>query len=193
MLDIDIPSVLMDENLSTWSNQWTSPVDTTSSDPGQFGDGRGEVIPSCDGTDFRQYERRVRLFESNARVASESWAGKLLERLEGRALDSTAGRQDLETPNGVWEFARSLEDANIEPIEVFRRGRVMDDFVHDFERQPGEEIKEVEPLRDATLTAIPQARALRGGVPLHQKQSGAYSAQVVEGQDEEDEGDPRGK
>ena len=32
-----------------------------------------------------------------------------------------------------------------------------------------------------------QARTLRGSVPLHQKQSGAYSAQVVEAQDEEDE------
>ena len=65
----------------------------------------------------------------------------------------------------------------------------MDDVVCNFVRQPSEEIKEYEPLRDATFTAIPQARALRGGVPLHQKQSGAYSAQVVEGQDEEDEGE----
>ena len=37
-----------------WSNQWKSPVDTMSSDPRQYGDGRGEVIPSFDGTDFRQ-------------------------------------------------------------------------------------------------------------------------------------------
>ena len=27
-----------------------------------YGGGRGEVIPSFDGTDFRQYERWVRLF-----------------------------------------------------------------------------------------------------------------------------------
>ena len=39
------------------------------------------------------------------------------------------------------------------------------------------------------LTAIPRAGALRGGVPLHRKQSGAYSAQVVEAPDEEDEGE----
>ena len=112
---------------------------------------------------------------------------------------------------------------------MFRRGRIADDFVYDFERQPGEEIRdydtrfnillrrfeavaessdlgtrvleegqfvhekqsqivraamsryEYEPLRDAML-------ALReGGVPLHRKQSGAYSAQLVEAQDEEDE------
>ena len=46
---------------------------------------------------------------------------------------------------------------------------------------------EYEPLRDAMLTAILRAGALRGSVPLHRKKSGAYSAQVVEAQDEEDE------
>ena len=46
---------------------------------------------------------------------------------------------------------------------------------------------EYEPLRDAMLTAILRAGALRGSVPLHRKQSGAYTAQVVEGQDEENE------
>ena len=51
--------------------QWNSPVDTTSSDPRKYADGRGEVIPSFDGTDFRQYERRVRLFVSHTRVAPE--------------------------------------------------------------------------------------------------------------------------
>ena len=37
------------------------------------------------------------------------------------------------------------------------------------------------------LTAVPRAGALRGSVPWHRKQLGAYSAQVVEAQDEEDE------
>ena len=38
------------------------PVDTTSTVPRQYGDGRGEVIPSFDGTDFRRHERRGLLF-----------------------------------------------------------------------------------------------------------------------------------
>ena len=38
---------------------------------------------------------------------------------------------------------------------------------------------EYEPLLDAMLTAIPEGGALRGGVPLHRRQSGVYSAQVV--------------
>ena len=56
-------------------------------------------------------------------------------------------------------------------------------------RQLGEEIKESEPLRDTMLMANPQARAWRGSIPLHQKQSGAHTAQVVVAQDEEDEGE----
>ena len=63
------------ERLSPWSNQgsplWNSPVDTSSNDLRQYGAGRDEVIPSFDGTDFRQYERRYRLFVSNTRVAEE--------------------------------------------------------------------------------------------------------------------------
>ena len=164
--------------------QWNSPVDTTISDPQQYGDGRSEVIPSFDGTNFRQYERQVRLFVSNTQVAPERRAVKLLERLEGRAFESCEGMRDLNTPNCVENLLDHLR-IHFESIEVFRRGRVVDDFV--CERQPGEEIK---PLRDATLMATRQARALRGSVPMHQKQSGAYSAQVVvEAQDEEDEGE----
>ena len=44
---------------------------------------------------------------------------------------------------------------------------------------------EHEPLKDAMPTAIPQAVALRGCVPLHRKQSGVSPAQVVEAQEEE--------
>ena len=49
-----------------------------SNDPRQYGDERAKVIPSVDGTDFRQYERRVLLFVSTTRVAPEREAGKLL-------------------------------------------------------------------------------------------------------------------
>ena len=93
-------------DISPWSNQWNStqwnsPVDTVSNDPRQYGDGRCEVIPSFDGTDFRQNGKRVRLFVSNTRVAPARRVGKLVERLEGRAFDSCVGIQDLETLNGI--------------------------------------------------------------------------------------------
>ena len=48
------------------------------------------MIPTFDGADFQQYERRVRLFVSSTRVAPERRAGKLLEGLEGRTFDSLA-------------------------------------------------------------------------------------------------------
>ena len=132
------------------------------------------MIPSVDGTNFRQYERRVRLFVSHTRMAPEKRAGKLLQRLEARALASCEGIQDLETPNGVENLLDYLR-TRFEPIEVFS-GRLVDDIVYDFERQQGEEIRKYEP-RDAVLPVIPGAGALQGVVPLHRKQSGAYSAQ----------------
>ena len=110
-----------------------SGVDTRSNDPRQYDDGWDEVIPSFDGTDFRQYERRVLLFVSNTRVAPERRAGELLERLEGHAFDLPEGIQDWETPQGV---ENSLDHLRMcfEPIDVFRQGGVVDDFVGDFER-----------------------------------------------------------
>ena len=47
-----------------------------------------------------------------------------------------------------------------------------------------------EPQRETPmLTVVPQVHASRGGVPLRRKQSGVYSTQVVETQDEENEGE----
>ena len=68
------------------------------------------MIPSFDGAVFRQSKRRVRLFVSSTRVAPEKRAGKLLERLEGRAFESCEGIQDLETPNGVENVLDHLRD-----------------------------------------------------------------------------------
>ena len=55
---------------------------------------------------------------------------------EGHAFDSTEGIQDLETPNGVGNLLDHLR-IHLEPIEVFRRGRVVDDFVCDFKTSAG--------------------------------------------------------
>ena len=108
------------ERHSPWSNQGSpqrnSPVDTTSNDQRQYGDGRGEVIPSFDGADFRQYERRVRLLVSNTRVAPERRVGKLVEGLERRGFDSCGGIQDIETPNGVENLLGRLKHSNEEGL-----------------------------------------------------------------------------
>ena len=84
------------------------------------------MIPTFDGADFRQYERRVRLFVSNTRVALKRRTGKLLERLEARAFDSCEGIQDLETQNGVENLLDQLR-THFERIEVSRRARIVDD------------------------------------------------------------------
>ena len=99
-----------------------------SNDPRQYANGRGAVVPTFDGTNFRQYKRPVRLFVSNTRVAPARRAGKLLERLEGRAFDSCEGIQDLETPNGVENLLDHLR-MYFKPIEVFGQEGIVDDFV----------------------------------------------------------------
>ena len=146
------------ERYSPWLNQgspqWNSTVGHPSNDPRQSGDFSHSTERISDST------TRVRLFVSHTRVASERRAGKLLERLEGRAFELCEVIQDLETPNGVEDLLCHLR-RHFEPIDVFRQGRVVDDFVGDFERQLGEEAEEYKPRRDAMLAAVPQARALR--------------------------------
>ena len=99
------------------------------------------MIPSFDGTDFRQYERRVRLFESNTRGAPE-------RRLVNFWSDSKDGPSIRVRESTTWKHRMVFRicwitlRTQFEPIEVFRRGRIVDDFVYDFERQSGEEIRD---------------------------------------------------
>ena len=70
-----------------WSNQWNPPFDITNTDPRQCGDGRCEVIPTFDGENFRQYQRRVRLFASTSGVHSSrvkeyiTWKHRMVLRI----------------------------------------------------------------------------------------------------------------
>ena len=78
------------------------------------------MIPSFDGMDFRQYERRVRLFVSHTRVAPQRRAGKLLD------VHSTCVKESR-----TWKHRRVLRillhhmRMYFEPIDVFRQGRVV--------------------------------------------------------------------
>ena len=51
------------------------------------------------------------------------------------------GIRDLETPDGVENLLDHLR-THVGTIEVVRRGRIVDDLVFDFERQPSEEIRD---------------------------------------------------
>ena len=113
-------------------------------------------------------------------------AGTLLERLEGRAFDSREGNQDLETPNGVenlLDHSRTHVDdtrfnillrrceavaGQVNPLikaHVFLRKANLSAWKQSQIASAAMSRYEYEPLRDATLTAIPRAGALRGGVP----------------------------
>ena len=63
---------------------------------------------------------------SNTRVAPPRRAGKLVDRLEGRAFDPCEGIQDLEIWNGVENLLDHMR-THFEPLEVFRRGRIVYD------------------------------------------------------------------
>ena len=121
--------------------QWNAPVDLTSNDPRQHGDGRGEVIPTCDGADFRQYERRVRLFVSNTRVAQREGLVNFWRDWKDvhsiRVKESRTWKLLM-----VFRICLIILRTQFKPIEVFRRGRIVDDVVYDFERQQGEDIRD---------------------------------------------------
>ena len=107
-----------------------------------------------------------------------------MERLEGWAFDSCEILGDLETSKGVkilldhlrWHFA---------PIDVFRHGKVADDFISDFERQPDEEVDvlEAKEASDDELEAKHQGE-LQGNAPVHTtshdlRQNGGERGEVI--------------
>ena len=117
-------------------------------------DGCGETIPTYDGkTPFRIYERKVQIFEANTKLPKERRGGRLLERLEGEAFDATETLDvaSLSVPDGVALLMAHLRK-KFEPIEVLRIGRIVDDFLYEFERRNGEEMQEYD-MRFTNLLA----------------------------------------
>ena len=70
-------------------------------------------------------------------------AGRLLVRLEGDAFDAceTLDTAELRSWGGVALLMKHLK-SRFEPIEVLRVGRIVDDFLYEFERKNGEEMQE---------------------------------------------------
>ena len=65
-------------------------------------------IPTHDGNVMRQYQRRVRLFESTTSIDVTFRAGKLLERLSG----------------AMWEAWETLDPSTLELFQTFKRTKV---------------------------------------------------------------------
>ena len=57
----------------------------------------------------------------------------------------------METPN-LLDHLRT----RFKPIEVLGRGRIVDDFVYDFERQPREEIRDCDTRFNIFGTRVPE-------------------------------------
>ena len=99
-----------------------------------------------------------------------------MERLEARAFDSCEGILDLDIPSGVENLPDHLR-THFEPIEIFRRERIVDDFVYDFERLPGEEIRDYDTRFNILLKRF---EAVAGQVnPLVQAHVFSRKAKIV--------------
>jgi len=81
----------------------------------------------------------VQIFEASTKLPKERRGGRLLERLEGEAFDATETLDvaSLSVPDGVALLMAHLRK-KFEPIEVLRIGRIVDDFLYEFERRNGE-------------------------------------------------------
>ena len=81
--------------------------------------------------------RIIRFFPKERR------AGRLLERLEGDAFDAceTLDTSELRSWSGAATFMKHLK-SRFEPIDVLRVGRIVDDFLYEFERKNGEDMQE---------------------------------------------------
>ena len=87
------------------------------------------------------YLRQVDLWEAETRVAPERRGVRLLARLKGDAFDKLemVKPMDLRGDDSVANFVRLIKE-RYEPVEYWRAGKIMDGFMHHFERRSDEEI-----------------------------------------------------
>ena len=98
-------------------------------------------VPEYDGkAPMRDYERRVRLFESATGIDPCYRAQKLMERLSGAAWTATEGLelQDLKHEQGVQRLLKHLYQ-ELEPLEHLRVFSTLTEFYRDFKRTAGQE------------------------------------------------------
>ena len=100
-------------------------------------------IPEWDGKVMPRvnYFRKIDLWCETTGVPVEERAIRLLGKLTGEAFEKLDNVEpaDLRRTDCIEYFKKLIDDA-YEPIEDFRTGRVMDEFLDDFKRQNGQEI-----------------------------------------------------
>ena len=101
-----------------------------------------ERVPEHDGViSMREYERRVKIFQSTSSIAEEYQAGRLLERLQGEAWRAaeTLEVSQLKCKNGVRILLQHLWD-ELEPLEYLRVFNTLSYFYDSFHRVRGQEM-----------------------------------------------------
>ena len=98
-----------------------------------------EHVPEHDGIiTMREYERRVKIFQSTSSIAEEFQAGRLLERLQGEAWRAaeTLEVSQLKCKGGVRLLLQHLWD-ELEPLEYLRVFNTLSYFYDSFHRLRG--------------------------------------------------------
>ena len=100
-----------------------------------------EVVPSYNGESaLREYRRRVDLFLATTGIDEEFRAGRLMEKLEGRAWQATQTLQvsRLRSSEGVQCLLDHLQK-ELEPVEHLQIFNTLHEFFRGFKRSRGEE------------------------------------------------------
>ena len=99
-------------------------------------------VPEWDGKSHRSYYfRKIDIWKSTTGCPPEKQALKLLQKLTGEAFEKLEhiDPESLRREDGIELFKKAIVDV-YEPIEDYRVGKIMDDFLYGFERKKGQEI-----------------------------------------------------
>ena len=100
-------------------------------------------IPEFDGKnmDRRTYYRKIEIWEATTGIEPSKRGPRLLGKMSGEAFEKLENVKatSLLVPDGVQKLIDHVEAA-YEPVEDYRTGKVMDHFLKEFERTPGQEI-----------------------------------------------------
>ena len=100
-------------------------------------------VPDWDGKSMHRtvYFRKIDLWTATTGVVPEEQAVRLLQKLSGEAFEKLENVkvEDVKCTDGVEKFKEYIINA-YEPIEDYRVGKIMDEFLDDFQRKKDQEI-----------------------------------------------------
>ena len=127
-----------------WNNAWSAGAWQTGGWDGNRFE-RDDDPPQWDGKSSHRstYFRKIDIWESVTRMNINRRGPKLLGGLTGDAFDKLENvtPQSLAVPNGVELFKEHIIRC-YEPIEDYRIGHIMDQFIDEFSRKNGQEIQD---------------------------------------------------